>query len=140
VRAELYRPDAPDDVVAVATWDDGRSRAEATGEAIEGLDRLLRAIPVCVPGGASSQIGATGDTLERPGSPSWFRAALLERAPALGLAVRFVEDDVRNGWDPAANYRTFEQQEWRLAAEDPVPGGPSSTGPIEDAARSAPAP
>jgi hypothetical protein len=28
--------------------------------------------------------------------------------------VRFVEDDIVNGWDPAANYRTFEQQERRL--------------------------
>jgi hypothetical protein len=130
VRAELFRPDAPDDVVAVATWNEGRSHIEATGDPIEGLERLLRATPVLVVDGATSQIGASGDTLEQPGSPEWFRAALLDRAPALGLGVRFVEDDVRNGWDPAANYRTFEQQEWRLASEDPVPGGPSSTGPV----------
>ena len=135
MRAELFRPDAPDDVVAVATWDAGRSEIRATGDAIDGLERILRATPVAVPDGASSQIGASGDTLEAPGSPEWFRAALLDRAPALGLAVRFVEDDVRNGWDPAANYRTFEQQAWRLASEDPTPGAPVSTGPVAEEPR-----
>ena len=128
MRAELSRPDAPDDIVAVATWTDGRVHIAPTGDAIDGLERILRATPVLVLDGATSQIGASGDTLEQPGSPEWFRAALLDRAPALGLAVRFVEDDFRNGWDPAANYRTFEQQEWRLASEDATPG-PSSGGP-----------
>jgi hypothetical protein len=52
----------------------------------------------------------------QPGSLEWFRSALSTRAPSLGLAVRFVVDDVRNGWDPAANYRTFEQQVRRLSA------------------------
>jgi len=137
VRAELFRPDAPDAVVAVATWDDGRSSLEAT-ESIEGLDRILRATPVVVPGGFPQQLGATGDTLEQPGTLEWFRAALLERAPTFGLAVRFVAADVRNGWDPAANYRTFEQQEWRLASGEAVTGA-STTGPVvEDAAGVAP--
>jgi hypothetical protein len=30
--------------------------------------------------------------------------------------VRFVAEDVRNGWDPAANYRTFQEQARRLAS------------------------
>jgi len=129
VRAELYRADAPDAVVAVATWDAGRASVEATGEPVDGLERLLRATPVVVHGGFPQRIGASGDTLEQPGSPEWFRAALLGRAPALGLAVRFVEDDLRNGWDPAANYRTFEQQEWRLGSRGVVPDEPQTTGP-----------
>jgi hypothetical protein len=132
VRAELYRPDAPDAIVAVATWDAGRADIQATGDPIDGLARVLRATPVLVADGATQQIGASGDTLEQPGSPEWFRTALLDRAPALGLAVRFVEDDVRNGWDPAANYRTFEQQEWRLASEDAAPGRAETTGPVGD--------
>jgi hypothetical protein len=132
VRAELYRPDAPDAIVAVATWDAGRANIEPTGPPIEGLERVLRATPVLVADGATQQIGASGDTLEQPGSPEWFRAALLDRAPALGLGVRFVEDDVRNGWDPAANYRTFEQQGWRLASQDAHRGGPETTGPVGD--------
>jgi hypothetical protein len=137
VRAELFRPDAPDAVVAVATWDDGRSSLDVT-ESIEGLDRILRATPVVVPGGFPQQLGATGDTLEQPGTLGWFRAALLERAPTFGLDVRFVAADVRNGWDPAANYRTFEQQEWRIASGDPVAGA-STTGPgVEDAEEVAP--
>ena len=128
MRAELVRPDAPDAVVAIATWDAGRAEIRATGDPIDGLERLLRPSPVLVLDGANSQIGASGDTLEQPGSPEWFRAALLDRAPGLGLAVRFVEDDLRNGWDPAANYRTFEQQEWRLASEGPTPAGSGPDG------------
>jgi hypothetical protein len=33
----------------------------------------------------------------------------------MGLAVRFVADEIDNGWDPASNYRTFGQQVDRLA-------------------------
>jgi hypothetical protein len=128
VRAELFRSDAPDDVVAVATWNDGRASLEVT-EPVEGLERILRATPVLVAGGFPQQIGASGDTLEQPGTLEWFRAALLERAPMLGLGVRFVAEDVRNGWDPAANYRTFEQQEWRLASRGEA-ADPSTTGPV----------
>jgi hypothetical protein len=51
-----------------------------------------------------------------PGSLEWFRAALPARAGGLGLAVRFVADEIDNGWDPAANYRTFREQAGRLAA------------------------
>lgn len=131
MRAELYRPDAPDDVVALATWHEGRAWTRTTGGRIEGLERLLRPTPVVVHDGVPRPMGTSGEILEEPGSPDWFRAALLDRAPALGLAVRFVEDDVRNGWDPAANYRTFEEQERRLASEDPVPGEPETTGPVE---------
>lgn len=131
MRAELYRPDAPDAVVAVATWHAGRASARATDESIEGLDRLLRPTPVVVHDAGPRQMGTSGELLEEPGSPDWFRAALLDRAPALGLAVRFVEDDVRNGWDPAANYRTFEEQERRLASEDAAPGERETMGPID---------
>ena len=128
MRAELFRPEAPDAVIAVATWDDGRASLERM-EAVEGLDRLLRATPVVVTEGFPQRIGVSGESLEQPGTLEWFRAALLERAPTLGLAVRFVADDVRNGWDPAANYRTFEEQEWRLASRDPrSDSSPAATG------------
>jgi hypothetical protein len=54
--------------------------------------------------------------LLQPGSLEWFRAALLARVPALGLSVRFVPGIVEGGWDPAAQYRTFEEQVDRLDA------------------------
>jgi hypothetical protein len=59
-------------------------------------------------------LGTHGESLLQPGSLEWFRAALLSRALALGLGVRFVAQEVRGGWDPAANYRTFADQVSRL--------------------------
>lgn len=115
IRAELYRRDEPEQVVAVATWRDGSGRIEATAETIEGLDSVLRPTPVVVDDAALRPLGTHGDVALSPGSPTWFRAALLTRAASLGLSVRFVAEDVRNGWDPAANYRTFEEQARRLA-------------------------
>jgi hypothetical protein len=124
VRAEIFRPDAPDDaddVVAVATWADGVVRLEARDASVDGLERLLRSTAVVVPGGFPRRPGTSGDTVLQPGSPEWFREALLTRTEPLGLGVRFVAEDVTNGWDPAANYRTFAQQDRRLAAEPSEP-------------------
>jgi hypothetical protein len=115
IRAELYRHEVPEDIVAVATWRDGSGRIEATAGAIEGLDSVLRPTPVVVDDAALRPLGTHGDVALSPGSPAWFRAALITRTASLGLSVRFVAEDVRNGWDPAANYRTFEQQVGRLA-------------------------
>jgi hypothetical protein len=115
IRAELYRPDDPEAPVAVATWREDGSAVEPVGEGIEGLGSLLRATPVVVDDPAMRPLGAHGEVTLPPGSLEWFRAALLARAPALGLSVRFVAEEVRNGWDPAANYRTFGEQARRLA-------------------------
>lgn len=117
MRAELYRPDAPDRIVAVARWTDGDVELDILVGSVEGLDRLLRRTPILIPGGFPKQLGAAGDTLVQPGTLDWFRAAMVSRAPALGLAARVIADDVRNGWDPASNYRTFEEQEERLAGD-----------------------
>jgi len=51
-----------------------------------------------------------------PGTFEWFRSALLGRAPALGLSVRFVSSVREGGWDPAAQYRTFDEQVERLTS------------------------
>jgi hypothetical protein len=116
VRAELYRPDEPERVVAVAQWSGTGASIEVVEPAVEGLDRLLRPTPVVVTDAALLPRGAHGEAVLQPGSLAWFRAALFTRAPSLGLAVRYVIDDVRNGWDPAANYRTFDEQVRRLTA------------------------
>jgi len=41
---------------------------------------------------------------------------LLTRAPELGLAVRFVSGAVVGGFDPASQYRSFEEQVERLTS------------------------
>jgi hypothetical protein len=116
IRAELYRPDAPEAVVAFATWSSAGPSLEVQDATLQGLDRLFRATPVVIEDASLRQLGASGESLLQPGSLAWFRAALQTRAPELGLAVRFVAEDVRNGWDPASNYRTFREQSARLAS------------------------
>jgi hypothetical protein len=116
VRAEIYRPDDPATVVAIARWSLHGSTLERSGPKVEGLDRLLRRIPVVVRDPSLLPQGAHGETVLQPDSLEWFRAALRTRAEELGLAVRFVAEDVRNGWDPASNYRTFAEQAERLAS------------------------
>jgi hypothetical protein len=116
LRAELYRPNEPERVVAVAGWSGTGASMEVIEPAVEGLDRVLRPTPVVVSDPTLLPRGARGEAVLQPGSLEWFRAALLTRAPPLGLAVRFVVVDVRNGWDPAANYRTFDEQVRRLTA------------------------
>lgn len=113
-RAELYRPDDPETTVAVATWRAGAARIEPAAGEIEDLGSVLRPTPVVVDDPTLRQLGAHGEVVLPPGSLEWFRAALLARAPALGLSVRFVADEITNGWDPASNYRTFEEQARRL--------------------------
>jgi hypothetical protein len=116
IRAELYRPEDPAVVVAIATGWQGGAAIEPVGAGVEGLDRLLRATPVVVDDPSLRPLGAHGEVVLPPGTLEWFRTALLVRGGDAGLGVRFVADEVRNGWDPAANYRTFEEQIRRLAS------------------------
>jgi hypothetical protein len=116
IRAELSRQGDPETVVAVATWDGTSPHVELTGDEVAGIDSLFRATPVVVEDASLRRLGSHGVVVLQPGSLEWFRAALQVRAPELGLAVRFVTDRIENGWDPAANYRTFEQQARRLAS------------------------
>jgi hypothetical protein len=116
VRAELYRPDDPDATVAVANWAGGRASVEPVGEAMEGLEHLLRPTPVVVDDPSLRRPGTHGSSLLEPGSGEWFRAALLTRAEALGLAVRFVAEIVEGGWDPAQQFGGFEERVDRLTS------------------------
>lgn len=119
MRAELYRSEDPEVVVAVAVWRDGRALLEpaegASDGAPEGLASIFRPTPVVVEDPSLRQQGTHGETVLEPGSLEWFRSALLTRVEALGLSVRFVPGVTEGGWDPAAQYRTFEQQVERLA-------------------------
>ena len=116
MRAELYRPEHPETTVAVAAWAGGRASVEPVGDAVEGLDRLLRATPVVVDDAALRRPGTHGASMLEPGSGEWFRAAMLTRAPTIGLAVRFVADHVEGGWDPAQQFGGFEERIDRLTS------------------------
>lgn len=116
MRAELYRSDDPETAVAVATWSGGRASVEALGGAVEGLERLLRPTSVVVDDPSLRRPGTHGESVLEAGSGEWFRAALLTRAPTLGLAVRFVAQTVEGGWDPAQQFGTFEERVDRLTS------------------------
>jgi hypothetical protein len=116
MRAELYRPDDPNTPVALATWAGGRASVEPAGDPVEGLDALLRPAPVVVDDTSLRRPGTHGASLLEPGSGEWFRAALLTRAGALGLAVRFVAERVEGGWDPAQQFGAFEERVDRLTS------------------------
>ena len=113
MRAELVRPDAPQEVVAVLAWDAGAARV-VEGADVEGVAAILRPTAVVVDDPALRRPGTSGPSVLAPGSLAWFRAAVATRGAALGFAVRFVADDVRGGWDPAAQYRGFSEQAERL--------------------------
>lgn len=102
----------------MASWHGRTATVEDRAGGVDGLDRLFRPIPVVVDDASLRQLGARGESLLQPGSIEWFRAALLSRAPKLGLSVRFVPEVAPGrGWDPAAAYRTFERQIERLSSE-----------------------
>lgn len=115
MRAELYRSSDPEAVVAVATWRPAEMRIEPTGDAPDGVGELLRPIPIVVEDPSLRRLGTHGETLLQPGTLEWFRSALIARAPDLGLMVRFVPGILEGGWDPAAQYRGFQEQVERLA-------------------------
>jgi hypothetical protein len=116
VRAELHRPDAPDEVVAVATWDGTQAGLDVRDPSVHGLDRILRPMPIAIDDASLRKLGTSGPVVLQPGDLEWFRAALLTRAPELGLAVRFVSESIVGGFDPASQYRSFEEQVERLTS------------------------
>ncbi|MDQ3991644.1 MAG: hypothetical protein M3245_04970 [Actinomycetota bacterium] len=103
MKAELYHPDRPDQVVASATWDDGEVRtSEGSPEAAEILARVFRRSPVAAE--AVSAMSLPAGRVVQPGDLEWFRLAALHRGREEGLEVRLVAGRTR-GWDPAGTYR-----------------------------------
>jgi hypothetical protein len=121
MKAELYRPPPaegePATAVAVATWKDGRGSIEVLDPAVPGLDGILRPAPVAVDDASLRPLGTHGEVLLQPGDRRWFVAAVRARAEALGLAVRFVIEAGPGGWDPASQYRRFDEQIEKLERE-----------------------
>jgi hypothetical protein len=117
LRVEFHQPDTPDVVVATVTWDGHAAIAEsADDEVAASLRKAFRPTPVIVDEGAYRQQGTRGEVLVAPGTLEWFRAVAQVRAPAeTGLAARLVPGVAEGGYDPAAQYRTFEESMERLA-------------------------
>jgi hypothetical protein len=103
MRAEFFRPDKPEEVLAVVAWDGhGPSIESADNSVMESLERIFRASPVTrEPEGR----GKASSVIE-PGDLNWFRTAAMTRGEREGLAVRFVSE-TPGGWDPAGTYRSM---------------------------------
>ena len=116
MRVEFHQPDEPDTVVATAAGDDGAVRVESEDETVRAaLERAFRPTPVVVDDGAHRQQGTRGEVLVAPGTLEWFRAVAQARATGgdgAGVALRPRRDE--GGYDPAAQYRTFEESVERL--------------------------
>ena len=115
MKITFHEPDTPD-VVATATWDGRRAVIEAEDASIrDAVRRFFRPVPVVVDDAAYRTLSAHGESVLQPGTPEWFRAAAIARAPEAGFAARVVpEAEAGAGWDPAANYRTFRDQVRRI--------------------------
>jgi hypothetical protein len=116
MKVELHRPDAPDDVVATITWTGEGPLVDTADDALRtSLDRVFRHTPVVIDDASYRRLGTTGAVLIQPGDLEWFRAVVQSRIPAeTGLVGRFVPGVTEGGFDPAAGYRTFEDQIERL--------------------------
>ena len=103
-RAEFFRPDAPDEIVAAAAWvDDHVVPAEGDRDLIS---RIFRPAPVVRDTASERAGGTSGVVMTHPGDLAWFRAAALVRGQAEGVEVRFATDRP-GGWDPAMDPQTY---------------------------------
>lgn len=125
VRIEFHRPDDEEALtVATATWDGAAVDVAADDEELRSaLVRAFRRTPVVTDDGALRRLGTSGPVVLQPGDLEWFQAAALVRATAeTRLAARVVPGPIQGGFDPAANYRTFEEQIERLVVGRPYRG------------------
>jgi hypothetical protein len=119
MRVEFLRGQGEDRVVVgAARWSDGDvTIASEDDEVREGLAHAFRRTPVAIDDASYRRLGTHGEVVVQPGDLEWFRAVALTRVPSeTGLAPRFVPGVTAGGYDPAAGYRTFEQQVERLDA------------------------
>ena len=84
------------------------------------IRRAFRSIPVVMDDPSLRYPGTRGESVLQPGDLEWFRAVALVRVPAeTGLVARIVPGVTVGGYDPAANYRRFQEQIERLVARSP---------------------
>jgi hypothetical protein len=108
-------------VVGTAEWRSGHVAVDAEDPSVRAaLERVFRPTAVAIDDGSYRQLGTHGEVVVQPGDLEWFRAVALVRAPAeAGLTPRFVAEVVEGGYDPAANYRSFEEQVERITRDAP---------------------
>jgi hypothetical protein len=119
MRVEFLRGQGEDRVVVgAARWSDGDvTIASEDDEVRERLAHAFRRTSVAIDDASYRRLGTHGEVVVQPGDLEWFRAVALARVPSeTGLAPRFVPGVTAGGYDPAAGYRTFEQQVERLDA------------------------
>lgn len=119
MNVEYYEPDDEQKLtVATAYWD-GREITITSQDAAarEALTHAFRRSPVVVDDPSLRRLGTHGPSTLQPGDLEWFRAVARYRATdESGLVARFVPGTIVGGFDPAANYRRFEEQIERLDA------------------------
>jgi hypothetical protein len=117
VKVEFHRrDDEQETTVATAVWDGRRVSIETGDEEIAAqLAHAFRATPVVTDDAAYRSLGTSGPVMIQSGDLTWFRAAAKVRASGeTGLVARFVPEITEGGFDPAAGYRSFEEQIERL--------------------------
>jgi len=119
MKVEVPRPSSEDTeptVVARAGWNGRDVLIEADDRELrDSVGRAFRRTPVVVDDASARRMGTSGAVLIEPGGLEWFRAVALVRVPReAGLLPVLVADIIEGGYDPAANYRTFEAQIERL--------------------------
>jgi hypothetical protein len=114
---EFLRPDdEAETVVATAAWDGREITITSQDDDLRAaLAAAFRRTPVVTDDAAYRRLGTHGEVQIPPGDLEWFRAAATVRVPAeTGLRARLVPGVRAGGFDPAANYRRFEDQLERL--------------------------
>jgi hypothetical protein len=119
MRIEFFGPDDEERrAIAVATWDGSDVTVTADDDEVRAaVAGAFRRTPVVVDDAALRPMGSRGPVLLQPGGLDWFRAVAITRATAeSGLDARSVVESIDGGYDPAANYRPFEEQIERIDA------------------------
>lgn len=116
---EYYRPDDEQKLtVASVHWDGREVTVRSDDPSVrDALAGAFRRSPVVVDDPSLRRLGTHGPSTLQPGDLEWFRAVARYRATdETGLVARFVPGRIVGGFDPAANYRRFEEQIERLDA------------------------
>lgn len=119
MNVEYYQPDDEQKLtVATAFWDGREVTITSEDPALRAsLTHAFRRSPVVVDDPSLRRLGTHGPSTLQPGDLEWFRAVARYRATEeTGFDARFVPGAIVGGYDPAANYRRFEDQIERLDA------------------------
>src|ERR687883_41317 len=103
MRAEFYRPEAPEEPIGSAAWTGGTTGvriAARTEDDRRVLEYVFRPTPVVDDDPSLRVFGTTGPATLQPGTFRWFEAVARIRGLSRGLDVRLIADEERRamGW------------------------------------------